>query len=661
MDFSGRIVLCFIEEDNTQRAYFRIRPLLTAEGLMTKADIDALPDDGYLRIVPDKNEQHTFKDRMRELGQMCVLDLINIPPDAVKVRSNKNYAPQRGENNQFIVYSDAVQAIPAQLFYEVITAETGEKEKIAKAATPLCYLRSGGRIYGPVSRATGLDQDGAALLAPDSEGLSAVMLPDGSEKLFYWPRSGVKAVAVKNEGESEEKPAANEKLSGVPFYQTAARRPNMPQRAHNALVDTVDQQLRASKLEAPGAQINAGAPLQRVENPMDAFKRALGALWPMPEMQRQAAAHFLSMTGVRNILNQQLAGKETDAVSAAINSQIEDLEAERLALLMQLESGKKNMALLRQEALSQLTQSENEIVRRLRAEEAAARADIEKINGERAALLEERDQVLSDMSKADHKTLRLAAQVGGHAEMNMLCERVQQSMAAQGLACSKDEAVHLLTVLCLCDGQLEITSAATADAKAAAQALGMALGASFVYNGVAGREVRTVQGGDAFRLVIAPQAASDRDQDYIRIVARGIKAVREQSLYAMTPWPAVRVNALSGWKFAQGKTYPPVQAASLRDAVLRNKVEPGQSALQVLQEIDAALGKSAAPLPQCTKRMIYSYLCVAPMHMEGSIAKALDYAVSTWIIPHVKVLGVNPVLLKGLLGGLNISLSLLEG
>ena len=32
MDFSGQKVLAFIEEDNTQRTYFRVRPLLTTQG-----------------------------------------------------------------------------------------------------------------------------------------------------------------------------------------------------------------------------------------------------------------------------------------------------------------------------------------------------------------------------------------------------------------------------------------------------------------------------------------------------------------------------------------------------------------------------------------------------------------------------------------------------
>lgn len=258
MDFSGKIVLSFIEEDNVQRAYFRIRPLLTGEGALTKQDIDALPDDGYLRIVPDKNEQHTFKDRMRSLGYLCVLDLKNIPPETIKIRNNKNYAPARGENNQFIVYSDAVQAVPPQLVYEVISAEQGDKERIAQSSTALCYLRSGGRIYGPVSRATALDQEGACQLAPDSDGIYAVTFPDGTERLYYWPHREEKPAQRPSllQAESSEEitpPAqeANPRLNGMPLYQTVARRPSAQQRAHNPLIEAVDQQMRAGRIEAP--------------------------------------------------------------------------------------------------------------------------------------------------------------------------------------------------------------------------------------------------------------------------------------------------------------------------------------------------------------------------------------------------------------------------
>ena len=187
MNFQGKAVLVYLEEDNVTRAFFRIQPLLTEGASVAAEAVAAFPDDGFLRIVPDKNEQHTFKERMRGLCGLCLLDLRALPPEANKIRTNKNYAPARGENNQFIVYSDAVQAVPPQLVYEVISAEQGDKERIAQSSTALCYLRSGGRIYGPVSRATALDQEGACQLAPDSDGIYAVTFPDGTERLYYWP------------------------------------------------------------------------------------------------------------------------------------------------------------------------------------------------------------------------------------------------------------------------------------------------------------------------------------------------------------------------------------------------------------------------------------------------------------------------------------------
>ena len=90
MNFSGKTILVFLEEDNIQRAYFRVRPLLSDEGALDKAAAEQFPDEGYLRIVPDKNEQHTFKERMRTLCGLCVVDLSALPPEVNKIRTNKN-------------------------------------------------------------------------------------------------------------------------------------------------------------------------------------------------------------------------------------------------------------------------------------------------------------------------------------------------------------------------------------------------------------------------------------------------------------------------------------------------------------------------------------------------------------------------------------------
>ncbi len=171
MDFSGRIILSYLEEDNIQRAYFRVRPLLTQDGAVTQAEIDTLPDEGYLRVVPDKNEQHSFKDRMRDLGMLCVLDLYNLPPDAVKIRNNKNYAPQRGENNQFIVYSDAVRALPDDLVYQVVA-----EGDVRTAMTPWIYIRNGANIQGPFRKEDRQCVKGTEKLPPDGAQLHSITL-----------------------------------------------------------------------------------------------------------------------------------------------------------------------------------------------------------------------------------------------------------------------------------------------------------------------------------------------------------------------------------------------------------------------------------------------------------------------------------------------------
>ena len=653
MDFSGRIVLSFVEEDNIQRAYFRVRPLLTAEGAVTQADWDQLPDDGYLRVVPDKNEQHTFKDRMRSLGMLCVLDLYNLPSDAIKIRTNKNYSPQRGENNQFIVYSDAVQAIPQQEFYEVISAEPGEKEKIGQSATPLCYLRSGGRIYGPVSRATGLEQEGAAQLAPDSEGIYAVTLPDGAEKLFYWPRREHPAERqisrpemMDEEKDEQPAPAPMQKLNGMPLYQTVARRSAAPQRAHNALVDAVGQQLRAGRVEAPGAVIAAGTAMRPVENPMDTFRHSLDKLWAMPDMQRQAAAHFLSMTGVQNILNQQLCSRGSDAVSRAMNSQIQDLEAERLALLMQIEAARKDMSALRQDAVSHASAADKETLQHVLKQIAEARQDLEKIETDRSRLLEERDSVLAEMEKADPDTLRIKAEIGGYADLDTLCGRVERSLQAAGADCDRNMAIHLLTLLCVDPSRIEFAMDSRADALAAAKAFAAALGAEAGSpdNALA---VRVQTGGDSFRMAVALYDIAPA-KDYTKLIVSVPDTDVEHTEYALQPWPVVTMQAAEGWKFADAPACSPVKAEAVRDALLKEKIDLPDSALELLDELCAALKKAGYPLPHQVRRKMYSYIACASSHLRGGIADALDYAVCAWVIPHAQRGGVHADTLRGL-------------
>ncbi len=155
MTLDNQLLFCYLEEDNIQQAYFRVHPLLTTEADIRQEALSLFPAEGCLRIVPDRNEQHSFKSRMRQLGAYCVVDLMNLSPEATKIRTNKNYRPDRGENNQFILYSDTVKQLPEHSFYELIDGNADNYTDLAqKVTTPLFYIRQGDVLYGPVRKNT---------------------------------------------------------------------------------------------------------------------------------------------------------------------------------------------------------------------------------------------------------------------------------------------------------------------------------------------------------------------------------------------------------------------------------------------------------------------------------------------------------------------------
>ena len=184
MEFAGQLMLAYLEEDDTRRVLFRVRPLISQEGAFTPEDLEELEQDGFLRIAPDRQEQHSFKDRMSELGSLCLINLLHAETAMGKVRLNKNYAPGRGDNNRYIIYSDAIQALPSEMVYEVVS-----EDKRHTALTSQYYLRAGGRISGPHCRQGSITCPASQSLMPDCERLFLVEMPDGTSRMFYWPRS----------------------------------------------------------------------------------------------------------------------------------------------------------------------------------------------------------------------------------------------------------------------------------------------------------------------------------------------------------------------------------------------------------------------------------------------------------------------------------------
>lgn len=194
MALPGKLSLGLLQEDNPVKAYFRIQPVaILEEGAFQKlAETEKFPDDGYIRIVPDKNELAQFKTRMRTLGRYCALDLRKFLGENEKIRPNKNYGTG-SERNALIVYSDAICPLPSGVALEVLNAQyvfVGEQVTLRaeRPCTEYVLVRREGQVLGPWSWTDAPDVEGCLLLNHAS-GLAFVALDeaDVKEHLFHLP------------------------------------------------------------------------------------------------------------------------------------------------------------------------------------------------------------------------------------------------------------------------------------------------------------------------------------------------------------------------------------------------------------------------------------------------------------------------------------------
>lgn len=695
MNFQGKAVLVYLEEDNIARAYFRVQPLMTQEGGLGPMAAE-YPDDGFLRIVPDKNEQHTFKERMRTLVGLCLVDLRCFPMDANKIRTNKNYAPARGENNQYIVYSDAVRALPDDLLYQVVS-----ENDVKSAATPFVYIRNGANIQGPFRRENGESVGETSPLPPDSCEIHAVQV-NGQELLFYWPRKEDAAPAETPAQEAPAEPAAapeekpqqadpapqqnafeqiqalNETLSenanrlrtpetpaaaefipeqpakplvGTKLYQTPQRQ-TAPRRAHNQLMEAVENQRYASRFdsryesryEAPGATIPQNTELKEVHNPADALKRALLGMSHSPETQRQAADVILSQSGMRVMLSKALAHETNDLTLAAMHSQLQELEAERLMTLMQLDDAKKNLAAAHEEAVGKLNMAEQKKLDQLHIAQQTAQNALEKLNKAIEPLEKQRQEAAAYVDAvrgyADGGKRVICPAVGCDARKAELIERVEKSMKAAGFQMEEGDAAAMLMAFALSAGNQfwQFRSIAQADADTALAAFAAALGTTVIHTGLHDDFV-IVPGGNApvflsgnYRAVFHPLVFTT----YIDKLGKP----EENTDCWQDPHCDVAVYPDCDALPTPLPQYSPVSLDSVIREMLAETALTDETKA-VLAAVRKTAAEAGAPLPLDTVSMIARFISAAQNELKGGVAEAIDRAFCLYLTAHILERGLD--------------------
>ena len=761
MNFTGKTVLVYLEEDNIQRAYFRVRPLLSEDGAVDKQALAEFPDEGYLRIVPDKNEQHTFKDRMRTLCGLCVLNLKDLPPDVNKIRTNKNYSPARGENNQFIVYSDAVQAMPQDVFYQVVP-----EGQLDSALTPLVFTRSGANIQGPFDCTTHQPSGDVIQLPPDSSAIYTVELPDNRELLFYCPRT-VKEEPAASEAENKEeirqeepkaesipaektapaqeeskpvqeenkpvspwkrqldmimageKPAKpespaiqkNEKiekiektpkaevipaektekpakpnmqnalqqiqqmngelqvssrmkdeakpfqpapiqqpqqpLSGTKLYQPAGSKKQGGMKAHNALAEAVDMQKNPnryeSRYEAPGACISASAQMSDVQNPVEHFRHTLQKVWMMPDTHRQVINSLMNVQGMRPALAKALCEGKQDLTLAAMHNQLQELEAERLMTLMQLDDAKAAKQKIKDEVLSSLSRQEKAAQDKLAQIVQEKQHCIDELSKQQDALIKECEAAAKQLNEMPWQDI-IAPHCGSDVTEKELMTRMLTCLKDQGFKVTEDDVRALLITLALTDDSVCLLADTRSDARTMAYAIAAALGTSS--HDVTGLPIRILNGGDAPVFTCDTESVHRPIKNAVHMILcdKQMNPLTEESEmsedYYTAPWLCFDAETDDESLPKALPVYSAVSRNCLKRAMLKDG-EVSEAVRKVIVSLCQGLRDAGAALPLKLRSKLCMFILSAQDVMKGGVAAAIDYAVCAIVVPHVQAYALD--------------------
>ena len=678
MSITFDVMFAYLEEDDVQHAYFRVHPLMTIDGPVGEAAKEAWPDNGCLRIVPDRNEQHTFKSRMRTLGHFCMVDVRRTPAGLDKIRANKNYRPEHGETNQFILYSDTVRAVPAGPFFEIIGGSPEDAAALAECATtPLYYIRSEGILYGPVNRAEPAAPEAAVL--PEESAEYSFFCPDEKERTYLCvpalvppteeprrkaknidervseldaPVSGDANLLRENGALTPPEDLPKEPLNGTPLrqstYRTATPAPK------NRLQEVVHSQWKVVKDTPPTASLPRGAELKQVENPVEQALAAMGSAWRYPQAREQIVTRLLALDGMQTVLDQvQRHPAGVSALQRTVRAKLDELEADRLSILVQLDQAKMDMEHFRRDAVAGATEKSRQELTELEAKKTAIQGDIDTLARQVQLLTAQReeltlrvDQLQSEqlpeaLAKAltdarigmavEGPSLHLAPVSGQTLPPKETVTRFQDALRRAGWDADQATAAAVLTLVALCRRIGIVTHSAAVTGtlmRNSARLMGWSSGFA-VQSTLEERPLVSFLPTNATPAVLAtllPSYAPLPDTVKIFLAHMAVQLTRTTP-YSADQWPILTLPELPALAETDEEGEP-VSLTSVQELLQHTEFFRAD---QVLADV---LG-CVPPMSGLALREMNRFVTVAAQLMEGGLPAACDWAISLWLVPQV--------------------------
>ena len=503
MSLPGKLCIGILEEDNPQKAYFRFKPLLVeAEGrYVPYTETNAYPEEGCIRIVPDKNESAHFKTRMRQMGLFCVVDLRAHPDHNDKIRPNKNFREGSAEQNAFILYSDVIHEPAPDSIFEILPEAQPEAPRPHPRTAAVLLKGAELDLRRFEWEADPQDISAARLIdtgkhfAPDAlqafdlagfkgEPLSfAITVPDGPKPVTRpmdkpvpadKPRPPRPEKPAKARPDDPEKPWIHHDKAMLPgpvdprlspSQRSLAAQSGMNPRRGRSLQELIDekwQQSRLGQLGQPVAPIHTDKPLV---NPVESAVEAVRDVWNQPQLRQDL---LQSLGGIEefgaSLEECREAVKQSD-----IERHLENLEARRLALLGELDHLTLKNAETRESLKQELRGSASgELADALNRAKAARaeQAKYEKLAQEARAAAQDARKVVDDLTgealerrladfALNQRMVERLALLRGEAEpvpvapefekatLAALANRVENRFAAEGFAISREAALNL--------------------------------------------------------------------------------------------------------------------------------------------------------------------------------------------------------------------------
>lgn len=733
MNFDRSLIFSYLEEDNIQRAFFRVRPLLTRDGDVQQEALQLWPNEGGLRIVPDRNEQHTFKVRMRKLGSFCVVDLRDQRVEAGKIRTNKNYRPDHGEINQYILYSDTVHELPEDTFYQLMDGSAADYQILAKdAITPLFYIREGDTLYGPLHKDTPSQpqpaQEAAGMLfeiaCPDGVTRSILCMDDGKAPEKPVPVNEVKPETTENsessvsettiaeqpeviEKAAEASPAAetlpigeslhildhnrgheetlrqldkpvssganllhqnaqesalapapirrDENLAGTPLIRTPLHMAAPQTKNHTQ--EIITNQWSVGKYEPPTQNLPAGTAMRAVNNPVEAACSALRSAWDSSVSHDQLIDFILSLDGLRPQLETKLCnGQSVTAMQRILRQRLQDLEAERLTALCELDRAHRDVDAYKQELLTALAARITRETCKLETDKDIASTQVEALKKEINALTLQRDALMAKVNELHSSILpeavaklvteaqmsapvsgiplRMSPVSGTDADIEELIARLMKTCEDSSVKIDRNTAIALLVLLAI-SPRIGISCPSTAAVSTLLRNIACAFGwrSSYAHQFAAEQHplvgLRPVDSTPAIWATSLPNYAPVVGATKLTL-SRSAANLTHNAAYDVSQWPVLMLPALPFVPELDASGQP-ISAAAVAKVAEQNSVSTAE-----LDTVLSPVLNAAIPLSGSARKELYRFVSVCASLMEGGLPVAVDWGILLWVLPNVE-------------------------